>query len=153
MRPGARQSAFTLIEIMIVVAIIGLLAAVGIPSLMRARMDVVRTTFIEELRVASDAFAVYAITEGSYPPDRTPGVIPPGMEERLRKVKWTVNTPIGGFWDWDYNQFGYKAGVSVYRPSRTDEEMQDIDRRIDDGNLNTGLFRRRTDGFIYILEY
>lgn len=138
---------------MIVVAIIGLLSAVGIPSLMRARIDVLRTTFIEELRIASDAFAVYAIAEGSYPPDRTPGIVPPGMEERLRKMKWTANTTIGGFWDWDYNQFGYKAGVSVYKPGRTDEEMRDIDRRIDDGNLNTGLFRKRTDGYIYILEY
>ncbi|MFU8779872.1 MAG: prepilin-type N-terminal cleavage/methylation domain-containing protein [Kiritimatiellia bacterium] len=45
------------------------------------------------------------------------------------------------------------SGVSVYRPSRTAAEMQAIDARIDDGNLNTGNFRHRTDGYIYIIEF
>jgi prepilin-type N-terminal cleavage/methylation domain-containing protein len=153
MRPRRDNSAFTLLEIMVVVAIVGLLAVIAIPSFMRARMDALRTTFINDLRIAYDAFAVQAMTAGTYPPDRTPGVIPPGMEERLRRMRWSAPTTIGGSWDWDYAQFGFKAGVSVYRPGRTDEEMADIDRRIDDGNLNTGLFRKRADGFIYILEF
>jgi type IV pilus assembly protein PilA len=65
---------------------------------------------------------------------------------------WTRGTPIGGQWDWDNGAFGVVAGVSVFQPDRTPEEMSDIDRLIDDGNLSTGVFRQRTDGYIFIIQ-
>ena len=67
-------------------------------------------------------------------------------------MHWVDKTPIGGQWDWDNGQFGSKAGVSVYMPPVTDEEMREVDALIDDGNLSTGSFQKRTGGFIYIME-
>jgi len=75
------------------------------------------------------------------------------MAPYLAKMAWFERTPIGGQWDWDNGQFGFKAGVSVYQPDRTPQEMREIDAMIDDGDLATGGFRSRTDGYISIIEF
>ena len=46
----SRQSAFTLVEIMIVVAIIGLLAAIAIPNFVKARSTAQANVCINNLR-------------------------------------------------------------------------------------------------------
>jgi len=147
-----RRHNFTLVEIMIVVAIIGLLAALVLPSMVRARERARDTRFISDLRVATGAFEMYAIDQGGWPADRTPSVIPTGMADYLAKFPWAAETSIGGQWDWDYRQFGVIAGISVYQPNRTAAQMAEIDRMIDDGNLATGTFRQRANGYISILQ-
>jgi hypothetical protein len=88
---------------------------------------------------------------GEWPADRTPGEYPPEMAGKIDPQEWARATPIGGRWDWDRDQFGVVAGVSVYRPDRPPAQMIEIDRMIDDGNLMSGAFRQRTDGYVYIL--
>jgi hypothetical protein len=77
------------------------------------------------------------------------------MGTYLDRFPWEDDTSIGGQWDWDYQQYQYgcSAGVSVFQPSRTDDEMLEIDRSIDDGNLYAGAFRKRSGGYIYVIEF
>src|SRR5260221_13975912 len=55
------RGGFTLVEIMIVVAIIALLAAIAVPNFLRARKRAQATRILEDLRIIDSACDQYAI--------------------------------------------------------------------------------------------
>ena len=64
---NTRRGGFTLVEIMIVVAIIALLASIAVPSFLRARKRSQGTTSLETLRTVDSAKDQYAIENGKGP--------------------------------------------------------------------------------------
>ena len=60
---SSRKSGFTLVEIMIVVAIIGLLAAIAIPNFVKARTASQRNACIANLKQIDGAKATWALEQ------------------------------------------------------------------------------------------
>jgi len=142
---------FTLVEILMVIAIIGILATIAIPHYIDYQLRAKAVSLTTEVKAAAQAFRTYKMENNTYPADCMPGVTPPEISSLIGNY-FSTPPSIGGQWDWDYQQFGITAGISVYDPPLSTEELQKVDRLIDDNNLFTGTFRQRPSGYIYVIE-
>jgi prepilin-type N-terminal cleavage/methylation domain-containing protein len=86
----SRKSGFTLVEIMIVVAIIGLLAAIAIPNFVRARTQSQKNACINNLRQIDGAIQQWALENKQAP---TANV---AATDVLPYLKSAVVCPAGG---------------------------------------------------------
>ncbi len=66
-RAHRRQLGFTLIELLIVLAIIGLIAAIAIPNLKSAMNKAKQTRTLADIKAIGNALETYAIDNNTYP--------------------------------------------------------------------------------------
>lgn len=151
MKKAELRQGFTLVEILVVVVILGVIAAIVIPAFSTSAEDATSSVFTQNMRIARNAFNLYFHEHEAYPPDRLPAVFPEEMGTHLSRESWVRETSLGGNWDWDYLQFGTTAGVSVHTPTCSTDRLVEVDTLLDDGNLEVGSFRRRTDGYISVI--
>ncbi|MDQ8180217.1 type II secretion system protein [Pelagicoccus sp. SDUM812005] len=150
---SSRKKGLTIIELIVVVTIIGLMAAIAIPAYTQSRQSSIATRTANDFRKFAEQFNHYALQNGTWPEDGLPTTVPSGMEPYLSDSVWPKETPVGGYWDYDFAAFGFTAGVSIDATTLGDSVLQAIDGLMDDGNLSTGIMIK-TDGnrLSYILE-
>ncbi|MFN3167942.1 MAG: type II secretion system protein [Phycisphaeraceae bacterium] len=155
-RPAVpRPAGFTLVEILIVVVILGVLAAIVIPQFASASEDTRKTAFAQDLRIFKDAILRYELDTDALPADGGSGSVPAGLEPYVNVGKWQSGTPIGGVWDNETADIvGAGMGVHFNGTGNTRDAayMADIDRMIDDGDVGTGSFRQFGDRYYSILR-
>ena len=150
-----KNNGYTVIEVLIVVAIIADLAVMAVPAFVRAREREQNVEFSNDIRVISGTFEQFSAERNRWPIETGPGVIPPGMDPFLGNRMPFNATSVGGVWDWDFNVGGIKAAIAVNLTGVVDDpvRMQKVDQEFDDGVLTTGAFRQASGHkYIYILE-
>ena len=149
-RSSPGRGGFALVELMVVVTIISLLAMVALPALARVQRRTKSTAVMNDFRVFASAFDNYAQELGRWPPETGPGILPSGMRTRLKAAAWTRTTPMGGKYNWEYNQLHrgirYRAAITIKATAAASlsvdwNQLADLDRAFDDGNLLTGNFQ------------
>ncbi len=152
MRPGSkgRSAGFSLVEVMVVVMIISMLAALGVPAIIRVKTKAKVSVIVSDLRTFSSAFEAHAQESGGWPAEVDAGEFPAGMTGRLNDVSWQRRTPIGGKYNWENDQLhgGIRPRAAIAISATDDSPLTEdldlwleIDRAVDDGNLSTGNFR------------
>ncbi len=119
-RLNKRRGGFTLVEIMIVVAIIALLAAIAVPGFLRARKRSQASKVLNDLRLIDAAVDQYAI-EYNKPTDAP---IPPGAWTQYLKKDTSLYTSGRDLFSNEYGAQTVDKLPSV--PAATFETLSDV---------------------------
>ncbi len=145
--------AFTLLEVMIVIVIIGVLAAITIPSFGGLVNEANKAAFVSDGKSITSAASLYRSREGVFPADASSGDIPVGFESYIDQNMWVNGTPVGGVWDFERDSYGYTSAFGVHfngtGDTRDDAFMLEVDAIFDGGDLTTGGFREIEDDLRY----
>lgn len=116
------RGGFTLVEIMIVVAIIAMLAAIAVPNFMRARKRAQATRILEDLRLIDSAIDHYAIESNKKPGDTVGWSDIKAYLKVGSQLYSTGQSAIGGA----YSSGTYKVDQPPSTPTGTGAALSDV---------------------------
>lgn len=146
----------TVLDVAICVGLSAIFLAVAVPLIRGAALRQQTAECARKVMWAADAFDRYASASGDYPPDgERAGAVRPcrAMDKTFYdlKIDWWGDAPeVGGAWDWFCDD--RRGFIAIANPRVSERCMRRLDRLIDDGNLDAGVFRRYGSIYCYILE-
>lgn len=146
---------FSLIELIIVVVILGVLAAVAIPRLSRGSEGAGINAFVKEINNLSKIIDMYQVETGNKIADSTTGETPSELGDYLHATTWEGLTPLGGEWDIERDESGITLAVGVHymktMGSPDEDKLTRVDELLDDGDLSSGTFRKIAANRYYLV--
>ena len=150
--PKKSRAGFSLIEIIVIVTIIGLLAAIALPVYGKLQRKSVNTLMTNELRIASGALEFYVFENGVWPPDgaggwptELTGYLPP-------PDRWNKPSPVGGRWSWALDTDGTAASLRINNFTANTDQINELDYMMDDGSTTTGNLIVSETSLVYMLQ-
>lgn len=144
---AAIRSAFSLVELLIVIVVIGILAAVVIPNTIMAGDTARVTATAQDLRAIESAVVAYKNKNGRWPRDVARAVLPVEIAEYFTKSDpFGKTVPLGGVYDYDGATSSRGPRISIRgstgNPIPNDATTLELDEEMDDGVLTTGRLRK-----------
>jgi type IV pilus assembly protein PilA len=113
------QRGFSLIELLIVVAIILIIAAIAIPNLLRSKMAANEASAVGSMRTLNTACVTYSTTYGGYPEHACPH----GWRGHIRSLPTSASSELID----NVLQTGIKTGYSFSFSAATADAVGNID--------------------------
>ncbi len=158
-----KRAAFTLVEIMFVVAIIGLLASMATGNYIRTREKAQINVLVNDLRVFASAFRLYSMEQGDWPKSqKNRDSYPESMEDYLGDA-WSRPSTVGGKYSWTHrrprNPVRKEAFIQIRSDGRKNRifaskaQLVEVDSILDDGDPKKGDIQvRGSNRFYYYLK-
>lgn len=148
------RRAFSLVEIMVVVIVIAILAAIIVPNTVKAGDTARIAATAEDMNTIAEAVERYRNSSGRWPRDVDRAVMPPELTSIFGRANpFDKAAPVGGVYDYEGPTASRGPRLSI-RPGRAnplgpESMMRELDQYMDDGDLSTG--RCRMSGSVFQL--
>lgn len=136
---------FTLVEIMVAVAVIGLLASIAVPSFRKVQLNSSAARVMNDLRVYSGAFQRFNLEFGYWPEPQPAGTLPAEMDGYINRQSFELRNSLRCQWKWEV--FDHVVGIGMEPPLATLPVLELVDERFDDGSLASGRLRIQSGSF------
>jgi len=67
--------------------------------------------------------------------------------------RWNRPTPIGGTWAWALNSDNTTASLRINNYTIPEDQVADLDKLIDDGNLASGNLFTSGQSLVFVLQH
>ncbi len=147
--------AFTLIELIVVIIVIGILAAMVVPKAMNAQGETALTATAADLKAIENALSLYVAEHGAYPRDVNRRKMVSVLDPYFKSDNpFSKPAPIGGSYDYEGPPNWSPVQISIRSERDSSHSQQtalELDEYMDNADLRTGSLRRKGSRTYYII--